>query len=305
MNKLLIPGLHMADSEAVPNRVVLAVDGLDKQGKTHFALTAPKPLVYLDFDIGKEGVLQKAPGREKIITAKPFGFRPTEITWDVDKEADEIKKLMEAADPELARFRQMYLDALRKPVMEVKGKPIMARSLVIDTGSEGWELIRFCEFGKLTKVMPHHYTQVNSLMRDLVRAAFDSSVNVIWLHKLKAEWKDNAEGKGRKTGVLERSGFEGMAYLVQANLMCLRVPQNQVSTQVVKWKSGEGLFEIPIDPRDSSDGANDLGFRLVVGNSRHEPSMEGMIFQNDQISFPTIAQMMVAGTTEADWGDSI
>lgn len=303
--ELLIPGLHMAHTEPVYKRLVIAVDGLDKQGKTHFALSAPKPLVYLDFDIGKEGPLEKAPGYEKVIAAKPFGFRQTEVTWEYDKEDEQTKALMKIAEPELVRFRETYLSSLRKPVMKIGKREIMARSVVVDTSSETWELIRFCEFGKLTKVMPHHYTQVNSLMRDLVRAAFDSNVNVIWLHKLKAEWKDNSEGKGRKTGVLERAGFDGMAYLVQANLMALRVPSNQVNTSIVKWKSGEGLFEVPIDPRDTSEGSNDLGFRLVVGNSRHDPSMEGMIFQNDQIHFPSIAQMMMPSTTAADWGDSV
>lgn len=300
--EILIPGLHYAADETVPKRLVLAVDGLDKHGKTRFALSAPKPLVYLDFDIGKEGVLQKEANFENgILTCKPFAFMPSEIAWEIDDETVRSKKVMEKAEPELTRFRETYLAAVRKPLLKVNGKPLPARTLVIDTGTEAWELLRLCHLGKLTKVMAHHYTEVNSMMRDLVRAAFESHVNVIWLHKLKAEWKDNAEGKGRKTGTLERGGFEGMSYLVQANVIVYRVPANQTEIKTLTWKSGEGLFSIPLDPR----GENDLGFRLVVGNSRHDPSLEGLMLSNDQITFRELAQIMLPSTTEADWRDTV
>jgi hypothetical protein len=291
----------MAGDEPVRDRVVIAVDGLDKHGKTRFALSAPKPLVYLDFDVGKEGVLQKAPGKEYISTTKPFLFRPSEISWELEDEAAIQKKIMAAAEQELTRFRSVYLSSLKDPAMLIRGKRLKARTVVIDTGSECWELLRLCEFGKVSQVKPHHYTQVNGLMRDLVRAAFDSDVNVIWLHKLKAEWKEGSDGKGRKTGELSRAGFEGMSYLVQANLLCTRVPANLATPTVIKWKSGEGMFEVPIEPREE----NDLGFRLVVGNSRHDPNLEGMVLHNDTIDFPTIARMMLPEADPSAWEDRL
>ncbi len=294
----LFPGLSMANTIVPKRRIVIAVDGLDKHGKTNFALTAPKPLVYLDFDIGREGVLEKAPDADRIIVSRPFIFMPSEVAWDTEDEKARTAKIMAAAEPELGRFRDTYLRTLREPVLKLaNGALVKARTVVIDTGSEAWELLRLCHFGKLSQVKPHHYTEVNGLMRDLVRAAFDADVNVIWLHKLKAEWKDNAEGKGRKTGVLERGGFEGMSYLVQANLLCYRIAANLQQETVVKWKSGEGLIDVPIAPR--TDG--DLGFRLVVGNSRHDPGLEGLVLSNEMISFPTIAQMMMPDSAPSDW----
>lgn len=303
MTDLLINGLHMAANDKPKRRIIIAVDGLDKHGKTRFALSAPKPLVYLDFDIGKEGVLEKAPNYENgVITAKPFIFLPSEITFDIDDEAKRSEKVMKAAEPQLTRFRSTYLSCLREPVMLHKGQPIKARTVVIDTGTEAWQLLRLCYLGKISQIKPHHYVEVNGLMRDLVRAAVDSDVNVIWLHKLKAEWKDNAEGKGRKTGTLERDGFEGMSYLVQSNLLCYRVPKWQTDTTSVKWKSGEGIFEVPLDARDETD---DMGFRLVVGNSRHDPTLESTVLMNDMINFPTIAQAMLPESTEEDWQDTV
>jgi hypothetical protein len=295
----ILSGSHMASDEPVRNRIIIAVDGLDKHGKTRFALSAPKPLVYLDFDIGKEGVLQKAPGQDLIVTAKPFLFRPSEVTWGIEDDKLKEEKIMAAAERELTRFREVYLKSLTQPVVRYNGHALKARTVVVDTGSEAWELLRLCELGKLSQVKPHHYTQVNGLMRDLVRAAFDSDVNVIWLHKLKAEWKETANGMARKSGTLERAGFEGMSYLVQANLLATRIPANLVTATTLKWKSGEGLVEIPMEPRDEGD----MGFRLVVGNSRHDPTLEGATLVNDGIDFPTIASMMMPEADPEAWFD--
>ena len=299
--QMMIDGLHLAGSEPRRRRLILGVDGLDKHGKTRFALSAPKPLVYLDFDVGKEGVIEKELKHNPlIVTAPPFVFRPSEISWEIDDDAQRSKKVMEGAEPHLTRFRTLYLRSLREPVLKIGKTPVKARTVVVDTGSEAWELLRLCEFGKISQVKPHHYTEVNGLMRDIVRAGFDSDVNVIWLHKLKAVWKESAEGKARKTDVLERAGFEGMSYLVQANLLAYRIQANLAMPSRVKWKSGEGLFEVPIDPREEDD----LGFRLVVGNSRHDPSLEGLVLQNEMIDFRTIAQMMVPDSEPEDWNDA-
>jgi hypothetical protein len=297
----LSPDLKLASNNDVPRRLILAVDGLDKHGKTAFALSAPKPLVYLDFDIGKEGVLQKAPGRDMILETPPFVVQPGVLSWEIDNVDTRIQTIMKDAEKQLTRFMALYKKSLKEPVMTINGRKVKARTIVIDTGSELWELIRLCEFGKTTQVKPHHYTAVNSLMRDLVRSAYEYDVNLIILHKLKAEWKDNAEGKGRKTGLLERSGFEGMSFLVQANLLTYRISSNLDKSSVVQWKSGEATFEHPIDPR--MDG--DLGFRLVIGNSRHDPALEGSWLMNEDISFANVAQMMIPESTPEDWADTV
>ena len=40
-------------------RLIVSVEGLEKRGKTHFAMTAPPPIAYFDMDIGAEGVVNK------------------------------------------------------------------------------------------------------------------------------------------------------------------------------------------------------------------------------------------------------
>ena len=44
---------------AVPRRLVCSIEGLDKTGKSHLAMSAPGPIVYVDLDVGTEGVIQK------------------------------------------------------------------------------------------------------------------------------------------------------------------------------------------------------------------------------------------------------
>jgi len=300
--EVLIGDLDLALDQAPKPRIILSVDGLDKHGKTRFAFSAPKPLIYLDFDIGKEGVIEKFTKQSPyILTSPPFLFRPSEVGFGEEESEKHSKEIVDAAWPVLQRFRTTYLRALREPCLKVAGQKVMARTVVIDTGTEAWQLLRLAEFGKISQVKPHHYVQVNGLMRDIVRAGFDSDVNVIWLHKLKAEWKDNAEGKGRKTGTIERDGFDGMSYLVQANLLAYRVQANLQAATTVKWKSGEGVFEVGVEPREDQD----LGFRLIIGNSRHDPSLEGMTLSNDMINFQTIAQMMMPETDPEAWKDAI
>ena len=40
-------------------RLILSVDAEQKRGKTHFALTAPRPLGFINLDDGLEGVINK------------------------------------------------------------------------------------------------------------------------------------------------------------------------------------------------------------------------------------------------------
>lgn len=295
--EVLLPDASVVTADAPPPRIIIAVDGIDKGGKTRFALTAPRPLVYLDTDLGSEGVMEKADRRDLIIASdKPFMFRTSEVTWDLD-DAAKTAAIMRRAEPELERFRAMYRHALSKPVAKVNGQALKARTIVVDNASEIWELLRLCYLGKLTQVKSHHYTEVNGVMRDLVREAYDHDVNVIWIHKLKSEYKENADGKNVKSGVLQRVGFADMSYLVQANLLAHRVASNVTTDQIVKWKSGEGLFELPIAAREE----NDLGFRLVVGNSRHDPTLEGEVWFNADIDFPTVAMRLRPDVDPTHW----
>lgn len=253
---LVIPGFKVANSQPKP-RLIVSVEGLDKSGKNNFGFSAPGPLQYLNFDIGDEGVIEKFQDKKQILVpTDPYSTR-----------FDNDGKQKQAAAAEYTRFKNDYLLGLKK-----------ARSVVVDTASEVWELLRLARLGKLTQVMPHHYVEVNQEYRDLIREAFEHNANLILLHKLKAEWKNGPDGKGNKTGRFERAGFAETGFLVQINL---RMWREEISDR----------------------GENDLGFRCQILNCRQNPELAGMVLENDAINFEMLGAMVYPDMDPSVWSE--
>ena len=137
-----LPGFTRANG-AVQRRLILSIEALEGVGKTRFTLTAPGPIAFLNFDYGLEGVVERSSYEKAIYVAS--------IKLDFQGGKDQI----DHAPPrrELQKFETNYQTALKQ-----------ARTIVIDTGTELWELMRLAAFGKLTQVMPHHYAPVNQEM---------------------------------------------------------------------------------------------------------------------------------------------
>jgi len=225
----------------VSKRIVLSLEGMDKTGKTHFALTAPDPIALFNFDIGLEGVVHKFADKEILVSdvrvAKTGGEDMWEKAWDA--------------------FRKMFTDAIRHPDI---------RTVVIDNGTEMWELLRLARLHKLTKVMPHQYTEVNEEFRELMRTeVFESNKNVIFVHKVKQQWVND-----KFTGKYERAGFKDIGYLVQLNALSW-------------WDDDEQEFV------------------MTVVNSRHDPALIGAELRGPMLNFPTLATMIFPGTRAKEW----
>ena len=88
------------------------------------------------------------------------------------------------------------------------------RTIIIDTATELWELMRLARFGKLSQVQPHHYGPVNAEFRDILRKAYDTDKNLILVHKQKPEYIND-----KRTGGVERAGFGDIPYIVQVNMV--------------------------------------------------------------------------------------
>lgn len=250
-----IGGTFVLANEGITPRLVVAVDALEKQGKTHFALTAPGPIAYQSTDIGTEGVIQKFQHHKKIYLAE-YGFT---IAKD-----DTQPQIMAKAGAEWDKFTN---DWRMVAVPGLKTKKL--RSVVWDTGSELWEFERLARLGKLTQVMPHHYTALNQEYTQLIKEVYQTPGNLVILHKLKAEWKDNAQGKGNKTGAYERSGFAGTGFLVQVN--------------VTAWRDNEGEFHI------------------TVKDCRQNPAIAGQDFVGPLAEFKFLAVAVYPHTKLEDW----
>lgn len=248
-------GSYVIANKVPPRRLVVALDGLEKGGKTNFALTAPGPLAYQNWDIGDEGVIEK--------------FQTTKTVWRSDytitvEKEDSQETIMAKVKPEWERCVKDYKIALAG----IQAGKI--RSIVKDTSSEEWEALRLARLGKLTQVMPHHYTALNSEYRNLIREIYNTIGNMILLHKLKAEWKDNPlTGKGNKTGGWERAGYSDTGFLVQVNATAYR----------------------------DKDGH----FHILVRDCRQNPACAGLDLVDDMATFPWLGVNVYPETELSDW----
>jgi hypothetical protein len=177
-------------------RLIVSVTGPWKSGKTHLSLTAPAPIALIDMDTGLEGVVEDWAKKKEILISS-FDYHDA-------SNQDEHLRLWEDC-------KQAYLKPLKHPKV---------RTVVWDTATEGYELIRMARFGKLNKVamqggvaVPYPYGPVNAEYRDLLRKALDSDKNVLLLHRTKDEYVND-----KRTGRLVRAGLADMEFVVQVNL---------------------------------------------------------------------------------------
>jgi hypothetical protein len=219
--------------------IISAVDGQEKNGKTHLGLTMPGPIAIINSDTGLEGVVEKFENEKAI------------VKFDFDhRDANNYKQ-----------WEKMWVDVKKAYRNALRSKDI--RSILCDTGTEMWELIRLARFGKLDQVMPHHYGPVNKEFRDLIREAYDSDKNVMFLHKMKQEYVND-----KFTGKYERAGMKDMAYLVQVNMRTF-------------WTED--------------------GFAVKIIDCRQNAALKGEVITEPLNDFLTIAQMVYPNTEEGEW----
>lgn len=253
-----IGGSFQIANQPVKYRLVVAIDGMEKAGKTNFSLTAPGPIAFQALDIGTEGVIEKFQ-TNKVIHRADYGI--------LVEKGDSQDMVMKKAAPVWDQFLADY-----KTVVVPKLKAGAVRTAIWDTGSEVWELQRLARLGKLTQVMPHHYTALNLEYSNLLREIFDTPGNMIILHKLRAEWKDNpVTGKGQKTGQFERAGFAGTGFLVQVN--------------ATTWR----------DPKTGT-------FHLTVRDCRQNPAVAGLDLEDEMATFPWLGVHVFPDSDLSDWG---
>lgn len=196
--KLKAMDITRMEKSIVCPRIIISVCGLEKQGKTHLALTAPGPMALFNMDVGLEGVINKFCDDKEIY---PYDLRVPAPTRATAKEE---------AEQEWNRFVDIWTQ-----MMDLRS----VRTLVVDTATELWDLARVAYFGKLNQVKPHNYVEVNAEFRRIIRMPFESSdKNVILLHKMKKRYVNE-----KWDGSYERAGFNDVGFLVQADCQIHRL----------------------------------------------------------------------------------
>jgi hypothetical protein len=190
-------------STAARRRIIMSVMGLEKEGKTHFGLTAPGPIGVINLDFGLEGVVQKFQTEKDVFVSH--------YRVNIPRKGAGIELVSQLAT-------EVWDDIVEDFHYSIANY----RTTLCDTGTEMWEVLRMARFGKLDQVKPHHYGPVNAEFRDLYRAAYDGDSNLILLHKMKPEYVND-----KTTGKYQRSGFSDTGFQVQIELRAFKVPMDE------------------------------------------------------------------------------
>lgn len=202
-------GFELPEPQEEIPRIVASASAAEKSGKSHWGImTWPDPLAVISLDTGTLPIVQKARRAGRVVIYNKFK-EPEAVFTDEGKVKVVAGSERNAYEKEWDRLKDCFK-------VLVSNRKI--RTLVVDTGTQMWELLRMARHGKLTQVMPQHYTATNAEMREVVTSVFERlDLNALFLHKMKKQYKARGD-KEVWTGAWERAGFGDMPYLVDMNL---------------------------------------------------------------------------------------
>ncbi len=245
----------------VTKRMLVGSQGRHRTGKTDWSIRdAPDPIILISVDFGHEGVVEKfAEDKELYI-----------YTQNIPPVANQSQYL-----DHWKRLRDKIEGAMTHPNV---------RTVVLDTGSEIWELLRLAEFGSLVPRgdVKQLYGQINRTYSSLIKMAYDREINLVVSHKMKKKYINRTiqTQKGAVTqdvweGDYERTGFGESEYLIQINI--------------------EHLF----DPTRGKKLEDHFGLRVL--SSRQNMGIVGLELWGKDCSFCELASYVFEGTDPDDW----
>lgn len=202
-------------------RIIANVEAKQKVGKTDFCLRhVPDPVVIFNFDQGLEGVVDalRRAGKRIIVAGVPtkdprkypaYHFaRPVPQRGEKRKDEGYLTRVKTSAASIWERWIS-DMDEFYKSD---------ARTGVVDTGGGAYTLAKFAFVGmdKYTqKDDPYGQKSgdMKALFQGIVADGYSYDKNVLWVHRLKQEWKG-----GEPSGRMIASGYPDIAYEVQVTL---------------------------------------------------------------------------------------
>ncbi|MCZ2113258.1 MAG: hypothetical protein LC131_05430 [Anaerolineae bacterium] len=261
-----LQGLGFKDASTIRHRprLIICTTGKEKTGKTELCLSAPSNL---DPVTGREGIAYA-------------GFdRPLEEA-QVNKYRKLGKKIYEKyySMDNTAATQQDWTNLWLQFKADWEVMCSVSRTVILDTGTHAWELIRLARFGRLEKILPVKYGPVNNEFETLVKLPQKhNGLNCIITHRSKKEYKaakraanSDSEEKEVWTGGYERAGFGGLPFEAQ---LCLEHFRDDSQYSVDK-------FGIRIT--DSALNAADTLGQTVTGYSCMFPAIAMMCYPDSQ-----------------------
>ena len=196
---LLLPkGLEPVRSR--PQRIIAAVRGNAKEGKTAFALDFPEPVVIFNFDYGYESaatyVLSKHPGKKLY----HFDMPTTE-------------------DMSTAEYAALVRTFLSKYVECLTYCDSLGGTVVVDTASDLWRIVQEAILGPIKEKVPpgkymsqFEYGKANLVMAAILRRPFHfNNVNAVFVHRNKQVY----DGPNPVPGKYEGRWFDDTPAIVE------------------------------------------------------------------------------------------
>lgn len=183
------PGALMWDdapTEFTTRNTMMEIYGDTGTGRTSLALSAPGPIAFIHTAEKIDGIIQPFAKKKKIKTHH-FGGTFRGSKEEIAKQAMEVWK----------RMTEHWYDAFG-----------WARTIILDTHTEAWELVRVAHFGDLKASggrVDANYGPINAAWRSMFKHYREQTgVNVILIGQTKDEYKTNK--KGLSSGISERTG---------------------------------------------------------------------------------------------------
>lgn len=243
---------------------ILSIEGPPKVGKTHFYSTAPGAIGVQSMDFGTEGVIDKFPDTT-------FDVREYNFAYDFT-----IKSRGDEATEQADAIKTNYWAPFNNDATEFFADPNI-KTVVWDTASEVWEMLRLAHFGKLQQNPQLAYGPVNAEYKALVRMANIARKNLILVHQMSKEYKD-VDGKPQETGNFKRTGNNKIDYLVHTYV---RLHYDE------PVKNVKGVVVTPGK------------FKTEILRSRFNPDVNGMVI--DTPDFVTLMSLVAPHVEAEAW----
>lgn len=236
--------------------VFMSIYGETGTGRTTLALTAPGPIGLAHTAEKIDGIVQKFLD-EKVIRLVNFGgtFR------------GDVKEIADQANPIWEGMKRAWYDGIDN----------WARTVVMDTDTEAWEMIRLARLGTVNPFnpSPHIWGPINGEWRSLFKHyRGQERCSVIGIGQSKDEYKTKIiKGKevSKATGRTIRAGQKEMGYM---------------SDVIVRTY------------REIVDGSPK--FSAVIEKGWFNAHAEGMVLEGDEVRFSYIMSL-ITGLDEEEW----
>lgn len=245
-------GWDDAPTEFVTRNTMMEIHGDTGTGRTTLALTAPGPIALIHTAEKIDGIVQPFAKKKKI----RMHYFKTAFQGS-------NKEIAQQAMDSWLRMEALWYDAFT-----------WARTIVLDTHTEAWELVRLAHFGDVKPSggrVDSNYGPVNAKWRSLFKYYREhTGTNLILIGQTKDEYKTNK--KGISSGISERTGNTILAgqkevpYFVDCVVRTGKEDGDIYSTVEKGWMN----FEIEGD----RFMGNDSNFPSIMGAITETPKKE-------------------------------